>query len=317
MHVWVIGAGGLFGSALTRYANSRGASLHNSDGIPWTDPQAARERLSQSARRFLIEVRSRNEPWGVAWAAGRITTSSSEDEARVELSLFSDFIDDLTTQAAEITPITKGSFLLSSSAGGVYGGSNTPPFDSFSAPAPVGPYGSTKRAQETILETEVAEYFNVTIARLANLYGPGQNVNKLQGLVSRLAMSAITRKPTTMFVPLDTLRDYIYVDDAAEIAYHWMMTADSTSQVRIVASGNPTSLGRIIGLVQDVAHCRIPVAYGFHPSAAHQAHDMRLTPDADDWTRQRAQMPLPAGIRLTYEDILRRHQEASALLAIR
>lgn len=317
MHLWVIGAGGLFGSALTRCATSRRASLHISDGIPWKDPQATRERLSQSARRFLVEVHRRNEPWGIAWAAGRITTSSSEDEARAELSLFADFIDDLTTQAAEMTPHVKGSFLLSSSAGGVYGGSNAPPFDSSSEPAPVGPYGSTKRAQETILELEAAEYFNVTIARLANLYGPGQNVKKLQGLVSRLAMSAITREPTTMFVPLDTLRDYIYVDDAAAIAYHWMAAADSASQVRLIASGNATSLGRIIGLVQDVAHCRIPVAYGFHPSAAHQAYDMRLVPDADDWTRQRARMPLPTGIRLTYEDILRRHQEAYAVLAIR
>jgi len=317
MRLWVIGAGGLFGSALTRHAATQGASLHINDDIPWDNPDVTRERLSQSAQRFLFEVRKGDEPWGIAWAAGRITTSSTESEAGAELSLFTDFIHDLRRQATEISPHVKGSFFLSSSAGGVYGGSKSPPFDSLSEPAPVGAYGSMKRAQETLLETELTECFNVTIARLANLYGPGQNLTKLQGLVSRLALSAITREPTTMFVPLDTLRDYIYVDDAAAISYHWMTNRDSVSQVRVIASGNPTSLGQIIGLVQDVAHCRVPVAYGFHPSAAHQAHDLRLTPDTDDWTHTRAHMPLPTGIRLTFEDIFRRHQEPSVLALIR
>ena len=54
------------------------------------------------------------------------------------------------------------------------------------------------------------------IGRFSNLYGPGQNLGKLQGLISRLALSAVTRQPINIFVPLDTIRDYVYVDDAAQ-----------------------------------------------------------------------------------------------------
>ena len=53
------------------------------------------------------------------------------------------------------------------------------------------------------------------VGRISNLYGPGQNLAKPQGLVSQLCRAQLTRQPLSVYVSLDTMRDYLYVDDAA------------------------------------------------------------------------------------------------------
>jgi len=207
----------------------------------------------------------------------------------------------------------RGSFLLASSAGGIYAGSENPPFDSQTLPQPTGAYGHLKRAQETAAEQILSSQMKVTIARLANLYGPGQDLGKLQGLISRLALAAITKETLTMFVPLDTLRDFIHVDDAAAIALTWLAQSESAYQIRVIATGHSMSLGFIINQMKDIARTQIPVAYGMHPSAENQARDLRLVPDLPDHARPTPTTPLPAGMKTVLEDILSRHQAASAL----
>jgi len=301
------------GSALSRVARALGDQVHASTGIPWSDTDAARDRLAQEARHFLGKVSRTNQPWGIAWVAGHATTSASEREVQQELSVFNHFIGQLATESTRLSPVSRGSFLFASSAGGVYSGSTNAPFSSLTEPVPAGLYGQMKLSQEVAVSTRLSSLFNVTIVRIANIYGPGQNLEKVQGLISRLALSAITREPITIFVPMDTLRDFIFVDDAAAITYHWLTDSSSSSQVKVVATGNPISLGQIVDMVQGVARRRIPIAAGTHPSAAFQASDLRLIPDRDEWTSHAPMMPLPAGIRRTYEDILERHQQASSL----
>lgn len=311
MHLWVIGAGGLFGSSLVRTATHQGDRVTVSRGVPWADPIQAGAHLITDARDFLDEASSDSQPWSIAWAAGHVTTASSPVAAEQELQLFTDFITGLTGLIEQNKESKRGRFLLASSAGGIYSGASNPPFDAATPPRPVGPYGELKLAQENVVREQLGGIVDVTVARLANLYGPGQDLAKLQGLISRLALSAVTRDPLTMFVPLDTLRDYIYVDDASRLALHWLTTINSGSHIRVIASGQPTSLGQLISLMQDITHSRIPVAYGLHPSAALQAPDLRLVPDSDAETKRWTPMPLPAGVKLVYQDILGRAQRGA------
>ncbi len=146
------------------------------------------------------------------------------------------------------------------------------------------------------------------IGRLSNLYGPGQNLDKLQGLISRLALSAVTQQPTNIFVPLDTLRDYIYVDDAADAiiaATRAAMGGPAEADVHVVASGRPATVGQVIRTMNQVCKRRIPVGYGTHTSSAGQSLDLRLVPTVP--------LPnitaLPAGMRSVYLDILDRMQQ--------
>ena len=53
----------------------------------------------------------------------------------------------------------------------------------------------------------------VLIGRIANLYGPGQNLAKAQGLVSQLCAAQLERARSSIWVSLDTLRDYLFAPD--------------------------------------------------------------------------------------------------------
>jgi len=301
MLTWVIGAGGLFGSALVR------ASEHCFTGpaIPWSDPTAALTALTRTLDDFSDKA---EDNWCIAWAAGRVTTASPQADADQELEFFTEFIQHLRDNP----PPGRGVFLLTSSAGGIYAGSTPAPLTSDSSVAPLGTYGNLKRAQE-VIAGELAPEIPVVTARVSNLYGPGQDLRKLQGVISRLALAAVTREPITMFVPLDTMRDYLYADDAAIRALHWAQQTQAcgASSIRVVASGQPVTLGHVIALMNDITRVRIPIASGVHDSARAQARDLRLTPDTDAFTQRLELTSLPAGMKRVFLDIRQRHADAT------
>ena len=308
MRIWVIGAGGLLGSSLVRIATLAGAQITTSTKVPWADADMARAHLLADARNFLFSLREHPGGWSIVWAAGQATTSSSVHDIDDELSFFESFISGLSQMLKRDHSPGRGNFLLASSAGGIYGGAKDPPFSASTPPSPVGSYGQLKLAQEDAVLQHLPEFADVTVARFANIYGPGQDLAKLQGLISRLAVAALTRIPLTMFVPLATMRDYIYVDDASNLALHWMKLSQEPANIRVVASGQPTSLGQLISLMEKITHSRLPIAYGFHSSATQQATDLRLIPDMDQESSRWPLMPLPAGAKLVYQDILSRAQ---------
>ncbi|MDD2859040.1 MAG: SDR family oxidoreductase, partial [Candidatus Nanopelagicales bacterium] len=215
MITWTIGAGGLLGRAITR----RLPAGFDPGPIAWDDPQQAAEQLRAAAAQFLDTAGQGR--WAIIWAAGNAATASTEADAAAELATFTALIDAIV----EARPRGHGAFFLSSSAGGVYAGSSSPPFDATSPTHPLSPYGELKRAQEDLARERLAGTCSVVIGRIANLYGPGQNLEKLQGLISRLALATVTKQPINMFVSLDTMRDYIYSDDAAAIVVHWVHRA--------------------------------------------------------------------------------------------
>ncbi len=114
-----------------------------------------------------------------------------------------------------------------------------------------------------------------------------------------------------MFVPLDTLRDYITTDDAVERLIHWMSKNDGTIDTRVIASGQATSLGYLTNLMKAITRVATPIASGIHASAAYQSADLRLIPDTDDAVNVMPLTPLPAGLKLAYQDILRRTQQGA------
>lgn len=301
MRTWIIGSGGLFGSALARASTDPFFGAR----VPWSDIDAATRVLEHSLRDFSA---STTGDWCVAWAAGRATTVSTQSEADQEFMLFERFIQLLTKQP----PSGRGVFLFTSSAGGVYSGSKNPPFSSASNPEPLGTYGRLKLAQEIAAQARGASFPVVTI-RLSNLYGPGQDLGKLQGVISRLALAAINREPITMFVPLDTMRDYVFTDDAAARALHWADVSLRTRQsaTRVVASGQTVTLGRVIALMHGITRVRIPTASGVHASAHAQARDLRLQPDEDETLLHFPTTPLPVGMKRVFLDLQQRHAMAT------
>ena len=306
MRLWVIGAGGLFGSALVRNATEFGWTAFTADSIPWHDPDQTIEAVIAGRDRFSESLRH-DKPWAIAWAAGRVTTSSSQADADLEFSVF---IRALAVIQELFESHPRGRLLLASSAGGVYAGSDNPPFASATTPIPIGTYGQLKLDQESATRDWLPPSSALVIAHLANLYGLGQDLSKLQGLISRLALASITKEPITMFVPLDTLRDFIHVNDAARSSLHWLTSSTQGTHVRVIASGRAVTLGYVIKQMKYITKAALPIAYGFHSASAAQARDLRLQPDTDADLLQHPTTPLQVGLRGVYQDLLVRHQQS-------
>jgi UDP-glucose 4-epimerase len=145
------------------------------------------------------------------------------------------------------------------------------------------------------------------IGRFTNLYGPGQDLRKPQGLVSHLCRAHVTGAPIGIYVPLDTLRDYLYVEDAASLVTDVMERAATgvrgTCTTKILGSQHSVSVGALLGEAQRIFRRPVPVLLAASRHASLQAHDLRVNsvvwPDLD----RRTFWTLPAGIAATAVDV--------------
>jgi UDP-glucose 4-epimerase len=305
MLVWTIGAGGLIGSAVVRASQQPFAG----PSVPWSDPEAAFAALRSGLDAFAGQVA--DGPWALVWAAGSATVSASDEQAAAEAALFHRCAQAVADSALPDC----GVVLVVSSAGGIHAGSPHPPFSENTPPAPISAYGRARLAQEQAATEALAGRWPVVLARLSNVYGPGQDLAKLQGLVSRLAVCSLTREPLNLFVPLSTVRDYVYVHDAAAAIHAWIHASAGSvpgARVRIIASGQGTSIGQLVRTAQDVGHRRVPIAMGSHPSARSQAPDLRFVPSPLPDDAAVPLTPLPVGMKRVFDDVRWRLQAAIA-----
>lgn len=297
MRVWVIGSGGMLGSALVRDAPRAGAEIVTSPSIPWEDAASAVACLRHEAARFIDAAGVEN--WAVVWAAGASVVASDEKQTSAELTM----VDAVTATLADRPPPGPGAFFLTSSAGGLYAGAQNPPFSIASDIQPISPYGRLKKAQEEVACARLEGIVPVILGRFSNLYGPGHRTGKAQGLIPLLCRAALQRRPLNLYVSMDTVRDYLYVDDAATMTWQLIQTVHGTSAVsrtEILASGQPATVAEVIATIQNVAHRRVPLALGTHASAPHQATDLRLIPTV----RLSDLTPLPSGIKRVFDSIV-------------
>ena len=293
MHTWIIGSGGLLGGALVQEF----PESFRGERINWTDTEQSISDLMKNFAAFREMVNAQPQPWLIVWAAGHATVSSDRATCLRELEVFTEFMDLLK----QSLPEGPGTFFLTSSAGGVYAGSRPAPFSESSVAVPLSEYGFLKLQQEKVAQK--LDGVRVMIGRVSNLYGPGQDLNKLQGLVSRLVKAGLEKQSINIFVPLDTIRDFIFVQDAA--ATIAQATQDSGApNLLVIASGEPKSLGTVIAQVQDVLRIKIPIAFGVHDSGPGQASDLRMTPTV----LSPQSTPFPAGVKSVISDLLDRLQ---------
>jgi UDP-glucose 4-epimerase len=209
----------------------------------------------------------------VIWAAGTAGVGSSEAEAERENEVLREVVDAL----GNCWPDTGGSFFLTSSAGAVYAGADDAPFSAESPTRGNSPYGRSKLWQEDFVRSALPSSVDVHIGRLGNIYGPTSTGR--QGLIPRLCAAALSRRAMNLFVPLDTLRDYCFVDDAASLIWREILQQESERTTTVIASGRSVSVSEVVSTVQQVAHRKVPIALGSDPEADRQPIDLRLTPD--------------------------------------
>lgn len=269
--VWILGQGGFLGSELARYYAIRGDDVFGSTPIPWTHAQSRMAEFQKNIEQFSTFAKERDAR--IIWAAGSSGVGTQDEGVQHEFEAFSEFSLLLTGTSH----LTNCSFYLCSSAGGVYALSPSPPFSSESPVQPKSEYGHLKRRMELLAQERLASKFPLTIGRISNLYGPwgGQR----QGLINRLCLAALERKALNLFVPMSTVRDYLYISDAAQlISESAPPISVGEAKIEIVASGFSTTVATAVATVSHVSHRRVPLSIGTDSAAQEQPDDLRLIP---------------------------------------
>lgn len=299
----VVGAGGLLGRHVVSVLQGSGFPTTRAS-IPWSDHESARVAL----RAALLDL-PREGAFNIAWCAGAGVVATPAEALAQELAQFRDFLYDLAGVVRQGSDVA---VFLASSAGGVYAGSEGPPFTERTVPAPLAPYGEVKLQMEQALR----EWVNATggsalIGRIANIYGPGQDLSKPQGLVTRLCLTHLVGDPVPVYVSLDTMRDYIYVEDCAAMIASGLAglrdrlaSMDDRVLVKVMASGQSTTLATMIGESNRVFHRRARMSVISAPTTG-QVRDLRLRSVEWPELQRHNRTTLPAGFRRTAEDVAR------------
>jgi|688.fasta_scaffold422049_2 UDP-glucose 4-epimerase len=299
----------MLGSSVERQLGRKEKVFGEHFQFNWSSQEESLQQIVDAVGQFGQLVA--DERWSLYWCAGVGTMSASEDVLRREElvveRLLSALRSDLGSRAAN------GTLFFSSSAGGVYAGSQMPPMTELTEVAALSDYG----AQKLRLEEKYKQFASVTgakvvIGRIANLYGPFQNRLKGQGLVTSICQQALLRKPVQIFVGLDTLRNYIFVDDAAEVILRLARTAhlrpDASVVTKVICSSTNYSISSILKECDSV--------FGFAPQIVliRKQNEGAYPPDlrmksvleleADSFERT----PLIVGISRVWERLRREHQ---------
>lgn len=104
-------------------------------------------------------------------------------------------------------------FIASSSAA-VYGTPKYLPLDENHPTEPISPYGLSKLTMEKYIQLSGVPY---TIYRFSNVYGPRQKSSKESGVIAIFHDAMKNNKPINIYGDGNQIRDYVYVEDIAEI----------------------------------------------------------------------------------------------------
>lgn len=138
-----------------------------------------------------------------------------------------------------------------SSGGAVYGNAALTPADEDTTPEPISSYGILKLTTEKYLHMYAELYkTSVRILRIANAYGPGQPWDKGQGIVARLMRCAVTGERFQVFGSGQNVRDYVYIDDIAQVVGGLIASRDQ-HRVFNVGSGQGLTILDLIRLVEE------------------------------------------------------------------
>ena len=294
---WVIGRGGLLGShvAAALRRSPRFTEWEPAGGpFPWADRERLEARLAGAVRGFLAATGS-HEAGSVFWCAGAGVVGTPPAEMAAESQTWERCLDLLGSELDSGQPGVRRplALLLASSAGGIYAGSSEEgPLTETSPTRPLSPYGEEKLRQERSLAhwAEARDQVSTLVARIANLYGPGQKGSKAQGLISQMSRCLIHHRPVHIYVPLDTVRDFVFVEDAARALVRWMErlrrearhAGQSVRVLKICASERPTTIAALVGAFRRLAKRQFRIVSGLH--ALSGQHPRRLQFRSTVWT---------------------------------
>lgn len=201
---------GLIGNAIAERLQRSEAAAVQRLPFDWTATSAEQRRQWEEIRKCLnaqIKTPAAGPvEWHWIWAAGRAGFGASSLQTEAELEQFQRVLEHASERPCHHT---SRHFHLVSSAGGLFEGQHH--VQRSTAPKPLRPYGKLKATQETLL-VAAARQDTVDIYRPSSVYGPIDRRFRM-GLIPVLIDNGLNHRESVIFGSLQTLRDYVMVDD--------------------------------------------------------------------------------------------------------
>lgn len=141
-------------------------------------------------------------------------------------------------------------FIFLSSGGTVYGDVGSDTIHEDILPHPRSPYGIGKLTIEHYLRYfKHHDGLDYIIYRVANPYGPGQNIHGKQGVIPIFLYNYLHKMPINIYGDGSMIRDYIYIDDLINMI---VLTYDKPNHHVIynVGSGSGASINDIVQSIE-------------------------------------------------------------------
>jgi UDP-glucose 4-epimerase len=147
--------------------------------------------------------------------------------------------------------------IFTSSAGTIYGPS-TEKIKEDGLKNPFSPHGITKLTTEYFLEYFKTKYgIQYDIFRISNIYGPGQNTSKGLGLINTLLEKMIRKEEILIYGDGSNTRNYIYIDDVANILNQAINNDLNISNTLNLASSYHYTINEIISKIEVVSNIKL------------------------------------------------------------
>jgi UDP-glucose 4-epimerase len=252
--ILVTGGAGFIGSHVVRAAVDRGAHVLVVDDLSTGD----RRRVPKGVDVEVLDVRDARlarivaayRPELVVHAAARasVTASLRDPDGDHAINVVG------TQRVVEAARRASARIVFLSSGGAVYGETRGATEDE--PPRPENPYGRHKLQAEALVRTSGLPY---AIARLANVYGPGQRADLEGGVVAIFADRLSAGEPVVIYGDGEQSRDFVHVADVVSA----ILLLGSRREVGTwnVGSGVATTILRLLAALEAVIRPAVAVEF--------------------------------------------------------
>jgi len=245
--ILVTGASGFVGSVVRdRLVDDAHEVVGTTTGIP--DPGARYCNIEDRAAVAALVHEIDPEVVIHCAAISSVTAGQATDYYRVNTVGTQNLID-------AFAGTTKRQRFVFVSTAGVYGNQDEEILHEGLCPKPVHHYGMSKFCSERIVRN-YADEFECTIIRPFNIIGDGQNG---EFIVPKLVEAFRERRPVVRLGNLDVYRDYIDINDAADILVGLTFGPAAAGATVNLCSGKPVALRDLIASLQAITGHNIEV----------------------------------------------------------
>ncbi|WP_342821488.1 NAD-dependent epimerase/dehydratase family protein [Desulfurococcus sp.] len=153
----------------------------------------------------------------------------------------------------------RGIKLVYLSSAAVYGEPQKLPIGEDHPTRPLSPYGLSKLQGEEVLKVFASTYgLKYIILRLFNVYGPGQS-SSYAGVVTVFLEKASRGEPLVIYGDGAQTRDFVYIEDVAEVIESIAREEALNNEVFNIGSGKPTTIEDLAKTIMKLLGRELPI----------------------------------------------------------